>query len=54
MAKRKKIKQIRAEVCEMNRNIIKQKLKDPLYIPSDLELYLYNQNEYKANRKKKL
>lgn len=51
MGKRKSQKQMYAEVCEMNRRIIKDMMKDPLYIPSSLDLELYNQNEYKTNRK---
>ena len=54
MGKKKNQKKIHAEVCEMNRRIIKDRMKDSLYIPSSLDLVLYNQNEYKANRKKKL
>ena len=54
MKKRKSEKQLTAEIREMNRRIIKEKLKDPLYIPGELDLELYNEGEYKANKKKTL
>ncbi len=41
------------QVIEMNKNIIRKKMKDSLYIPNWLDEYLMNQGEYKANRKKK-
>lgn len=41
------------EVMEMNRRIIKEKMKDPLYIPNWLDERLMDAGEYKANRKKK-
>lgn len=51
MSKRK-LKQILAEVKEMNRKIIKKKFSNPLYIVNDFELMLLNDCEYKANIKK--
>lgn len=40
-------------VHEMNRKIIKGKMKNPLYIPDLLDEHLMDQGEYKANKKKK-
>lgn len=41
------------KINEMNRRIIKNKMKNPLYIPNSIDEWLMNAGEYKANRKKK-
>ena len=40
-------------VNELNRKIIKEKMKNPLYIPDEIDKLLMDAGEYKANRKKK-
>lgn len=40
------------EVCEMNRDIIKRRMKDSMYIPDALDEMLFTQGDYKANKKK--
>jgi hypothetical protein len=40
-------------VDEMNRRIIREKMKNSLYIPDWLDELLMDAGEYKANRKKK-
>lgn len=40
------------EVEEMNKKIIRDKMKDPLYIVDDLDKALLNSGEYKKNKKK--
>lgn len=40
------------KINEMNRRIIKERMKDPLYIPNSIDEWLMNTGEYKANRKK--
>jgi len=38
---------------EMNRRIIKYKMKDSMYVPNRIDERLMDEGEYKANRKKK-
>ena len=45
--------QTHLEVMEMNRRIIKEKMKDSMYVPNFIDERLMDQGEYKANRKKK-
>ena len=40
-------------IDEMNRRIIKDKMKDSMYVPNWLDELLMDAGEYKANRKKK-
>ena len=40
-------------IDEMNRRIIREKMKNSLYIPDWLDELLMDAGEYKANRKKK-
>jgi hypothetical protein len=40
-------------INEMNRRIIKEKMKDSMYVPNWLDEHLMDAGEYKANRKKK-
>lgn len=40
-------------ISEMNRRIIKDKMKDPMYVSDWLDELLMDAGEYKANRKKK-
>ena len=41
------------QIREMNRDIIKKRRKNPLYVTDELDEWLFNAGEYKANRKKK-
>ena len=41
------------QVMEMNRDIIKRKRKDSMYVEDELDRLLYDAGEYKANRRKK-
>lgn len=45
--------QTHLEVMEMNRRIIKHKMKDSMYVPNLIDERLMDQGEYKANRRKK-
>jgi len=40
-------------IDEMNRKIIKKKMKDSMYVPNSIDELLMDAGEYKANRKKK-
>jgi hypothetical protein len=40
-------------IDEMNRRIIKEKMKNSMYVPNWLDELLMDAGEYKANRKKK-
>ena len=40
-------------VMEMNKNIVKKKMKGSLYVPGPFDDIIMKQGEYKANRKKK-
>ena len=40
-------------IDEMNRRIIKEKMKDSMYVPNSIDELLMDAGEYKANRKKK-
>lgn len=40
-------------IGEMNRRIIKEKMKDSMYVPNWLDELLMDAGEYKANRRKK-
>jgi len=40
-------------IDEMNRRIIKKKMKDSMYVPNSIDELLMDAGEYKANRKKK-
>ena len=37
----------------MNRDIIKERRKNSMYVNDELDEWLFNAGEYKANRKKK-
>ena len=41
------------EIAEMNRRIIKGRMKNSMYVPDWLDELLMDAGEYKANRKKK-
>ena len=41
------------EIAEMNRRIIKGRMKDSMYVSDWLDELLMDAGEYKANRKKK-
>lgn len=41
------------EIAEMNRRIIKNKMKSSTYVSDLLDEHLMDQGEYKANKKKK-
>lgn len=41
------------QICEMNRDIIKERRKNSMYVNDELDEWLFNAGEYKANRKKK-
>ena len=41
------------EVVEMNHRIIREKMKNKLYIPNAIDWHLLEQGMYKANRRKK-
>ena len=41
------------EIAEMNRRIIKNKMKSSVYVSDWLDEALMNSGEYKANKKKK-
>ena len=41
------------EVNEMNHRIIKDRMKNSLYVPGPFDEMLLDSGEYKANRKKK-
>lgn len=40
-------------IDEMNRKIIKKKMKDSMYVSNSIDELLMDAGEYKANRKKK-
>ena len=40
-------------IDELNRRIIKEKMKDSTYVPNSIDELLMDAGEYKANRKKK-
>ena len=40
-------------IDEMNRRIIKKKMRDSMYVPDLIDKLLMDSGEYKANRKKK-
>lgn len=40
------------DIVEMNHRIIKEKMKDPLYIPNEIDNLLLEQGEYKNKKKK--
>jgi hypothetical protein len=40
-------------IDEMNRRIIKEKMKDSTYVPNSIDELLMDAGEYKANSKKK-
>ena len=40
-------------IDEMNRKIIKEKMKDSMYVLNSIDVRLMDAGEYKANRKKK-
>ena len=44
--------QTHLEVVEMNRRIIKEKMKDSMYVPDWLDERLMDWGEYKANKRK--
>ena len=46
-----KRKRIKINVDELNRKIIKNKMKNPLYIPNELDLFLLNQPYNKKKKK---
>ena len=41
------------EIAEMNRRIIKGRMKNSMYVPDWLDELLMDAGEYKANKKKK-
>ena len=41
------------QIHEMNRDIIKERRKNSMYVTNELDEWLFNAGEYKANRKKK-
>lgn len=41
------------QIQEMNRDIIKERRKNSMYVNDELDEWLLNAGEYKANRKKK-
>lgn len=41
------------QVMEMNRDIIRRKRKNSMYVEDELDSLLYDAGEYKANRRKK-
>ena len=41
------------EVVEMNHRIIKERMKDPLYIPNAIDNLLLQEDMYRKKRKKK-
>ena len=40
-------------IGEMNRRIIKEKMRDSMYVPDLIDKLLMDTGEYKANRKKR-
>jgi hypothetical protein len=40
------------EIAEMNRKIIKNKMKSSVYVPNSIDELLMDAGEYKANKKK--
>ena len=40
-------------IDEMNRRVIKKKMRDSMYVPDLIDKLLMDSGEYKANRKKK-
>ena len=40
-------------IDEMNRRIIKEKMRDSMYVPDLIDKLLMDSGEYKANRKKR-
>lgn len=44
--------QLSLEVKEMNRRIIKRKRQSSMYVEDEIDEMLFNDGEYKANRKK--
>lgn len=40
-------------IDEMNRRIIKEKMRDSMYVPDLIDKLLMDTGEYKANRKKR-
>lgn len=40
-------------IDEMNRRIIKKKMRDSMYVPDLIDKLLMDSGEYKANRKKR-
>lgn len=43
----------RLAIDEMNRRIIKEKMRDSMYVPDLIDKLLMDTGEYKANRKKR-
>lgn len=41
------------QIREMNRDIIKKRRKNSTYVTDELDEWLFNAGEYKANRKEK-
>ena len=41
------------QIMEMNKEIAKKKMKNPLYIPWSLDYIFLNDSEYKTNKKKR-
>lgn len=41
------------KIMEMNKEIAKKKMKNPLYVPWSLDYIFLNDSEYKTNKKKK-
>lgn len=40
------------KIVEMNKNIVRKRMKNSLYVPGPFDDIIMNQGEYKANRKK--
>lgn len=43
----------RLAIDEMNRRIVKEKMRDSMYVPDLIDKLLMDTGEYKANRKKR-